>query len=179
MDLFMHIFVYSYSDLYFSWYLKNLCRINPLSFFLPPPQVMGKARLEHNTAPAPPSMIPEYRLWEDHWIRCAKELNQWDIIQEFASTKGNTNPHLVLESAWRIPNWSLMKDALAQVSKSLNHSNFISFTFCNYVEWHLLKNVFMVSIDGTMNGWTLRAYIANCQAWSMAFRCYKFNVELV
>lgn len=78
---------------------------------------MGKARLEHNTAPASPSVIPEYRLWEDHWIRCAKELNQWDIIQEFASTKGNTNPHLVLESAWRIPNWSLMKDALAQVSK--------------------------------------------------------------
>lgn len=77
--------------------------------------VMGKARLEHNTAPASPSVIPEYRLWEDHWIRCAKELNQWDIIQEFASTKGNTNPHLVLESAWRIPNWSLMKDALAQV----------------------------------------------------------------
>ena len=47
--------------------------------------------------------------------RCCKELNQWDLLLEYATSKGNTNPHLVLESAWRVPNWSVMKDALAQV----------------------------------------------------------------
>ena len=46
---------------------------------------------------------------------CSKELNQWDLLLEYASVKGNANPHLVLESAWRVPNWTLMKDALAQV----------------------------------------------------------------
>lgn len=30
---------------------------------------MTKARQEHNTAPTQPSILPEYRLWEEHWIR--------------------------------------------------------------------------------------------------------------
>ncbi|KAI0213609.1 Transformation/transcription domain-associated protein [Lamellibrachia satsuma] len=81
-------------------------------------QAMGKARQDHNSGPASLSILPEYKLWEDHWIRCSKELNQWDLLLEYASVKGNTNPHLVLESAWRVPNWTLMKDALAQVELS-------------------------------------------------------------
>lgn len=28
---------------------------------------------------------------------------------------GITNPQLILESAWRVPNWALMKESLAQV----------------------------------------------------------------
>ncbi|XP_052224459.1 transformation/transcription domain-associated protein-like isoform X9 [Dreissena polymorpha] len=79
---------------------------------------MSKARVDHNAGPANPSIVPEYRLWEDHWIRCSKELNQWDHLLEYANSKGNTNPHLVLESAWRVPNWALMKDALSQVELS-------------------------------------------------------------
>ncbi|XP_053373271.1 transformation/transcription domain-associated protein-like isoform X1 [Mercenaria mercenaria] len=79
---------------------------------------MAKARSDHNAGAASPSIIPEYRLWEDHWIRCSKELNQWDHLLEYANSKGNTNPHLVLESAWRVPNWALMKDALSQVELS-------------------------------------------------------------
>jgi hypothetical protein len=50
------------------------------------------------------------------YFRCSKELNQWDHLLEYANSKGNTNPHLVLESAWRVPNWALMKDALSQVN---------------------------------------------------------------
>ncbi len=48
--------------------------------------------------------------------RCSKDLNQWDYLLEFAGSKGNSNPHLVLESAWRVPNWTMMKEALAQVN---------------------------------------------------------------
>ena len=32
-------------------------------------QAMAKARQDHNTAPASPNVIPEYRVWEEHWIR--------------------------------------------------------------------------------------------------------------
>ncbi|KAJ8314001.1 hypothetical protein KUTeg_008562 [Tegillarca granosa] len=81
-------------------------------------QAMTKARQDHNSGPASPSVLPEYRSWEEHWIRCSKELNQWDLLLEYANSKGNTNPHLVLESAWRVPNWALMKDALSQVELS-------------------------------------------------------------
>lgn len=79
---------------------------------------MTKARADHNTGSASPAVLPEYRMWEDRWIRCSKELNQWDHLLEYANSKGNTNPHLVLESAWRVPNWALMKDALSQVEQS-------------------------------------------------------------
>ncbi|XP_076072619.1 transformation/transcription domain-associated protein-like isoform X5 [Mytilus galloprovincialis] len=81
-------------------------------------KAMSKARQDHNSGPASPSVLQEYRLWEEHWIRCSKELNQWDLMLEYANSKGNTNPHLVLESAWRVPNWALMKDALSQVELS-------------------------------------------------------------
>ncbi|XP_023232044.1 transformation/transcription domain-associated protein-like [Centruroides sculpturatus] len=79
---------------------------------------MSKARQDHNTAPASPALHSEYRLWEEHWIRCSKELNQWDMLLDYSTTKGCSNPPLILESAWRIPNWTLMKEALAQVENS-------------------------------------------------------------
>ncbi|RWS25705.1 transformation/transcription domain-associated protein-like protein, partial [Leptotrombidium deliense] len=76
---------------------------------------MSKARNDYNTTPAPVSLQSEYRLWEKHWIRCSKELNQWDILLEYGNSKGCANPFLILESAWRVPNWTLMRDALVQV----------------------------------------------------------------
>ncbi|XP_070565955.1 transformation/transcription domain-associated protein-like isoform X2 [Ptychodera flava] len=79
---------------------------------------MSKARTEHNSRPAFPAVFPEYSLWEEHWIRCSKELSQWDLLMDYGNAKGHTNPHLVLESAWRVPNWSVMKEALAQVELS-------------------------------------------------------------
>ena len=30
---------------------------------------MNKARQDHNAGPASPSVLPEYKLWEDKWIR--------------------------------------------------------------------------------------------------------------
>ena len=54
------------------------------------------------------------------WLtcRCAKELNQWDLVQDYGSSEASGNPLLVLESAWRVPNWARMKEALAHVEQS-------------------------------------------------------------
>lgn len=51
-------------------------------------------------------------------LRCAKELNQWDLVQDYGSSEASGNPLLVLESAWRVPNWARMKEALAHVEQS-------------------------------------------------------------
>ena len=80
---------------------------------------MSKARAEHNSGPAAPAVFSEYQIWEQHWIRCSRELSQWDLLMDYGNAKGQTNPHLVLESAWRVPNWSAMKEALAQVIRIL------------------------------------------------------------
>jgi len=37
---------------------------------------MGQAREKHVKEAAPYEGIAEYKMWEEHWIRCCKELNQ-------------------------------------------------------------------------------------------------------
>ncbi|ESP00831.1 hypothetical protein LOTGIDRAFT_140419, partial [Lottia gigantea] len=76
---------------------------------------MGKARQDLNSNPLSPGVVPEFRLWEEQWIKCSKELNQWNHLLEYSKSKENNNPHLVLECAWRVPDWNLMKTAHAKV----------------------------------------------------------------
>ncbi|XP_044571244.1 transcription-associated protein 1 isoform X4 [Drosophila ananassae] len=59
----------------------------------------------------------ELLLWENHWMRCAKELNQWDILLDYAQTNKDKNMFLILESSWRVPDWNLMKTALAKTEQ--------------------------------------------------------------
>ncbi|XP_045594313.1 transformation/transcription domain-associated protein isoform X4 [Procambarus clarkii] len=79
---------------------------------------MSKARTDMAVRPSPGKLQSEMKLWEDRWLRCAKELNQWDLVQEYGSSEASGNPLLVLESAWRVPNWARMKEALAHVEQS-------------------------------------------------------------
>uniref|UniRef100_A0AAR2M514 Transformation/transcription domain associated protein n=1 Tax=Pygocentrus nattereri TaxID=42514 RepID=A0AAR2M514_PYGNA len=81
-------------------------------------KAMEKARKEHERTNTSPAIFPEYQLWEDHWIRCSKELNQWEPLTEYGQSKGHSNPYLVLECAWRVSNWAAMKEALVQVELS-------------------------------------------------------------
>ncbi|XP_060883442.1 transformation/transcription domain-associated protein isoform X2 [Labrus mixtus] len=81
-------------------------------------KAMEKARKEHERSNVSPAIFPEYQLWEDHWIRCSKELNQWEPLTEYGQSKGHSNPYLMLECAWRVSNWAAMKEALVQVEMS-------------------------------------------------------------
>lgn len=47
--------------------------------------------------------------------RCAKELNQWEVVSEYSGSKPGANPFGVLEAAWRGANWATVKEALSQV----------------------------------------------------------------
>ncbi|KAM4023906.1 transformation/transcription domain-associated protein [Anomaloglossus baeobatrachus] len=81
-------------------------------------KAMEKAKKEHERSNASPAVFPEYQLWEDHWIRCSKELNQWESLTDYGQSKGHINPYLVLECSWRVSNWTAMKEALVQVELS-------------------------------------------------------------
>ena len=87
-------------------------------------------RNDYNSSPSPAGMQQEVKLWESHWLRSAKELDQWEVILDYGSGNNNNgtgtgslmpggdsaNAMLVLESAWkRTPNWAMMRDALTQV----------------------------------------------------------------
>lgn len=77
-------------------------------------RAIQRARDYHSIAPAPPSILPEYKLWEEHWCRCARELGQWETLNDFGKSQNGANPFLVLENAWRVQDWTAMKDSSTQ-----------------------------------------------------------------
>ncbi|XP_073941495.1 transcription-associated protein Nipped-A isoform X1 [Choristoneura fumiferana] len=76
---------------------------------------MVKLKQEYAANPSVYNMHKECSLWTQHWIKCSKELNQWDSLLELGLTRNVRDPFLILESSWRNPNWPTMKDALAEV----------------------------------------------------------------
>ena len=78
---------------------------------------MTKYRNDYSQGhPSPMSIQQEVKLWEEHWLRGSKELNQWETLSEYANTKDGANPSIILESAWRLPNWNTMKGRVQQSS---------------------------------------------------------------
>ena len=54
-----------------------------------------QARDLHNTSQAaPPSILSEYQVWEEHWCHCAQELGQWDTLNDFGKSQNGANPFL-------------------------------------------------------------------------------------
>lgn len=64
-----------------------------------------------------PFMDQEYSLWEDHWMLAAEKLQHWDILHDLA--RGENNYELMLESAWRIKDWSENVDSLEEQIRML------------------------------------------------------------
>ncbi|CAG8733247.1 15558_t:CDS:1, partial [Acaulospora morrowiae] len=64
---------------------------------------------------------PEYLLWEDHWIMCSQKLQQWDILTELA--KNENNADLMIECAFRSPDWSADKEYLEQIIQTMSESS--------------------------------------------------------
>ena len=49
----------------------------------------------------------EMELWEARWVESHKEMGQWAVVDEFASSTGDTT--LMLECAWKTNNWEKVK----------------------------------------------------------------------
>lgn len=61
----------------------------------------------------------EMCLWEEQWIGCAKQLNQWDVLAEFG--KSVENYDILLDCLWKVPDWTTLKDTVlvkAQVEEA-------------------------------------------------------------
>lgn len=62
----------------------------------------------------------EYGLWETHWIHCAKQLQQWDILADLAKQEGNHS--LLLECAWRLSDFVSEREHLERTFLALGES---------------------------------------------------------
>eukprot|EP00457_Paulinella_chromatophora_P000070 gb/GEZN01000070.1/.p1 GENE.gb/GEZN01000070.1/~~gb/GEZN01000070.1/.p1 ORF type:complete len:2436 (+),score=418.65 gb/GEZN01000070.1/:121-7308(+) len=57
--------------------------------------------------------VEEATLWDEEWVECAKQLNQWKILGELAKEEmhgGVGHPELQLQASWRGGDWALLKD---------------------------------------------------------------------
>ena len=68
-------------------------------------------------------LIDEYSFLEQHWIKCTKELNQWDSLMSFCKQQSNRDHLLYLDCTWRLANWPLMKETLGQLDAMCNGTN--------------------------------------------------------
>eukprot|EP00958_Prasinococcus_capsulatus_P028071 scaffold6247_cov416-Prasinococcus_capsulatus_cf.AAC.17 len=61
----------------------------------------------------------EICLWEEKWIQCGRQLNQWELLSDFA--KGVEHYDLLVDSLWRISEWTTLKETIlpkAQVEET-------------------------------------------------------------
>ncbi|CEG78709.1 hypothetical protein RMATCC62417_13277 [Rhizopus microsporus] len=63
----------------------------------------------------------EYMLWEDHWVLCTERLQQWDVLADLS--KHDNNPKLLLDSAWRLSNWTVDRELLEQTVSQVKDSS--------------------------------------------------------
>jgi len=59
---------------------------------------------------------PELALWEAGLVRSAKNLNQWELLTEFAKALPTAQPELLMECSWKIGDWERLKDLFHQYS---------------------------------------------------------------
>ncbi|GAB4848475.1 hypothetical protein Ancab_003180 [Ancistrocladus abbreviatus] len=50
----------------------------------------------------------EMCLWEEQWLYCASQLNQWEALADFG--KSIENYEILLDSLWKVPDWAYMKE---------------------------------------------------------------------
>lgn len=79
---------------------------------------MTKFKQEAQSGNIAADLNSELLLWENHWIRCTKELNEWNILLDYGQSNKDKHAFLIMDSAWRVPDWNLMKQALLKVEQT-------------------------------------------------------------
>lgn len=79
--------------------------------------VMFKCKQEISNGLDTADINTEIQLWEDHWMRCTKELNDWNILISYAQANRDKYAFLLMDCAWRISDWNLMKQTIARAEQ--------------------------------------------------------------
>lgn len=80
-------------------------------------QILYESAQVKTRANALPYLESEYSLWEDGWIYCAQELQQWEILTDIAHDEAYTD--LMVECAWRTANWNVDRPSIESSLKGL------------------------------------------------------------
>lgn len=57
-------------------------------------------------------------LWVEQWVNCAKQLNHWDTLGEYA--RGTDNHALYMDCLWRLNDWDTLRNFIAHNKQSVS-----------------------------------------------------------
>jgi transformation/transcription domain-associated protein len=57
-------------------------------------------------------------MWAEQWVNCAKQLNQWDILAEYA--RGIDNTSLQIDAMWRLRDWEQLRNTVKEFRESVS-----------------------------------------------------------
>lgn len=77
-----------------------------------------KLGIDLQTVSLTKKMQTESELWEKRWIRCAKELNQWDLLLNKGKSELLNDPLFIFEICFLTSDWSTMKEYL-EINKDI------------------------------------------------------------
>lgn len=96
--------------------------------------VMFKCKQEISNGLDTSALNTEMQLWEDHWMRCSKELNDWNSLISYGQTNRDKYAFLLMDCAWRISDWNLMRQSIAKAEQmTCKQSNYKLNLFNGYV----------------------------------------------
>jgi transformation/transcription domain-associated protein len=68
-------------------------------------------------SPLQPHDRGEMAMWAEQWVNCAKQLNQWDILAEYA--RGIDNTSLQIDAMWRLREWEQLRNTVKEYRESV------------------------------------------------------------
>jgi transformation/transcription domain-associated protein len=87
--------------------------------------VMLKFKQEVSNGMNTSGITTEIDLWEEHWIKCTRELNEWTSLMNYASTNRDKYIMLLIDCAWKLSDWNLMCQSFIRaeqlISKQSNY----------------------------------------------------------
>ena len=101
--------------------------------------------------------IAEMNFCEEQWISCARQLNQWEILVDYA--KDIKNHKILLDSLWNIPDWVFLKEKVfpkAQVEDTLKFhiiKAYVALHDGNITGVTEAENIFALGVDMALKHW--------------------------
>ncbi|KAL7021314.1 hypothetical protein ACKWTF_011837 [Chironomus riparius] len=69
------------------------------------------------------SISDEIELWEDHWIRCTRELNDWSNLLSYTATNKDKFILHIIDCAWKMSDWNLMHQSYLRAEQLISKQN--------------------------------------------------------
>lgn len=83
-----------------------------------------------------PPLESEYNHLFEQYAVCCEELLEWEKVRDYANHNVVENPFLLMKAALHIPDWSMVKDCLDQLTGCIPAKNMSS-----YHQYYLMKQI--------------------------------------